>query len=82
MSVELVEVLREFQVRAFHVPAGARVWAWRQADGWVVLFNGNDIRVSDGTVGPIGAGASNAEAKPVYSAARLEQYQVAPAKSA
>jgi hypothetical protein len=59
------------------------VMAWRRPDAsWVVSFNGNDVPVPDGTVGPVGSSAATTEAKSVYSAARLEQYQVAPAKPA
>lgn len=83
MSLEVVEVLRDFHVHDYRVREGARVMAWRESHGgWVVYFNGNDIRVPEGTVGAIGTGPAKAEAKPLYSAARLEQYQVAPAKSA
>lgn len=83
MALEIVEVLEPFLVHDYRVRVGARVMAWRRQDGmWVVSFNGNDVPVPEGTVGAIGASTTKAEAKPVYSAARLEQYQVAPAKPA
>lgn len=54
--------------------------AWERLDGtWVVYFNGNEIPVPTGTVCALGTAPAKKEAPQVYSAARLEQYQVAPA---
>ena len=83
MSLQVVHVLQAFRVRDYEVQVGARVMAWRgPAGAWVVTFNGNDVPVPEGTVEAVGTAPAKKEAPQVYSAARLEQYQVAPAKPA
>lgn len=81
MKLRVVEVIQGFQAPEYFVSPGARVMAWQRATGeWVVYFNGNDVPVPDGTVRDLNSAPSESKAAPIYSAARLEQYQVAPAK--
>ncbi len=81
MNLQHVEVFEAFFVHDYLVRPGARIYARQKPDAsWAVYFNGNDVPVSETTVGPIGSAAAKKEASPIYSAARLEQYQVAPAK--
>lgn len=83
MNLQVVEVCEEFQVHGYRGSPGARVMAWQQRDGtWVVYFNGIHVLVADGRVAALGTGAPKKEAAQIYSAARLEQDQVAPAESA
>jgi hypothetical protein len=83
MKLQVVEVNEEFEVHGYRVRPGGRVMAYPRQDGsWIVYFNGNDVPVRDGTVGAVGSSGSKKEATQVYSAARLEQYQLAPAKPA
>lgn len=83
MHLQVVEVVEAFSVHDYTVQPGARVLAWHRSDGaWVVYFNGNDVPVTDGVVYALGTAPAKKEARQVYSAARLEQYQVAPAKPA
>jgi hypothetical protein len=80
MDLKVVEVAQEFQVHGYVVRPGARVMAWsRSEDAWVVYFNGNEVDVEPGTVFALGTAPVEAKAAEVYSAARLEQYQLAPA---
>lgn len=82
MKLQVVEVVEGFSVHGYGVQPGARVMAWKRADdGWVVHFNGNDVGVPAGSVRAPGSAPMKKEAPQVYSAARLEQYQLAPAKS-
>lgn len=81
MKLQVVEVVEAFAVHGYTVQPGARVMAWYRDDGvWTVYFNGNDVPVADGTVCALGNAPAKKEAPQVYSAARLEQYQLAPAK--
>lgn len=83
MHLQVVEVVESFSVHGYTVQPGARIMAWARADGtWVVYFNGTDVPVADGVVCALGTAPAKKEAPQVYSAARLEQYQVAPAKPA
>lgn len=80
MQLQVVEVVEAFSVQGYTVQAGARVMAWHRTDGaWVVYFNGNDVPLAEGTVCALGTAPAKKEAQ-LYSAARLEQYQLAPAK--
>jgi hypothetical protein len=81
MNLQLVEVFEAFYVHDYLVRPGARVYAWQKPDAsWVVYFNGNDVPIPATAAGPIGSAAGKKELPQVHSAARLEQYQVAPAK--
>lgn len=80
MNLRVVEVEHEFRVHDYLVKPGARVMAWcRSGDDWVVYFNGNEVLVPPGTVYPLGTAPAEKKPVEVYSAARLEQYQLAPA---
>jgi hypothetical protein len=80
MTLQIVEVIEGFHVHAYFVQPGARVWAWRRNDDvWVIYFNGADVPVPEGTVRPPGSAPERAVAASPYSAARLDQYTVAPA---
>lgn len=81
MKLQVVEVVEEFTVNGYTVCQGARVMAWRRYDGvWIVFFNGNDVPVEEGIVYALGTAPEKKEATQVYSAARLEQYQLAAAE--
>lgn len=83
MHLQVVEVVEPFSMHGYTVQPGARIMAWARADGtWVVYFNGNEVPVADGVVCALGMAPAKKGAPQVYSAARLEQYQVAPAKPA
>jgi hypothetical protein len=81
MRLQVVEVVHPFSVNTYTVQPGARVMAWRRADGaWIVSFNGNDVPVAGETVCALGTAPDQNKGAQAYSAARLEQYQLAPVK--
>lgn len=82
MHLRVVDVVESFSVHVFAVQPGARIMALARADAsWVVYFNGNDFP-------PMGSCARYArpprrkDVPQFYSAARPEQNQFAPAKTA
>ena len=81
MSMQIVQAYRPFTIQGHSIQPGDRLMAWRRDDKhWMVCFNGNEVTVDSGTVGPAGEAMPEAAAAPAYSSARLEQYQLAPAE--
>lgn len=79
-EVRMVEVMRAFRTGgegSFVVQPGRRVWAWKGASGWRVVFNGAEIAVPEGTVGDIDS-AEVKQAAEERKSAREEEYQEAP----
>jgi hypothetical protein len=80
---QIVQVHEAFVADGALVQPGARLTALQKKSGaWVVSFNGLDVEVPDGVVAPLGVTPAPRAAGPAYSDARMDQYQLAPAKPA
>jgi hypothetical protein len=80
---QIVQVHEAFVADGALVQPGARLNALQKKSGaWVVSFNGLDVEVPDGVVAPLGVTPAPRAAGPAYSDARMDQYQLAPAKPA
>jgi hypothetical protein len=80
---QIVQVHEAFVADGALVQPGARLSALQKKSGaWVVSFNGLDVEVPDGVVAPLGVTPAPRAAGPAYSDARMDQYQLAPAKPA
>jgi hypothetical protein len=77
---QIVQVHEAFVADGAIVPPGARLVALKKKSGaWAISFNGLDVEVPDGVVAPLGVTPAPRAGGPVYSDARMEQYQLAPA---
>ncbi len=81
MQHQIVQVHEAFVADGALVQPGARLSALQKKSGaWVVSFNGLDVEVPEGVVAPLGVTPAPRAAGPAYSDARMDQYQLAPAK--
>lgn len=71
----VVEVMQTIQVAGHSVRPGARLLAWKGADGWRVTFNGAEVQVPPGTVGKIDSPEVREATE--RRSAREEEYQSA-----
>ncbi len=76
MEVSVVEFIKPLQHGHRHILPGTRLLAWRDTSGWVVLFNGSQIPVPEGTVAGLGSSAVK-DAVERRATARDEEYQTA-----
>ena len=80
MEHQIVQVHEAFVADGALVQPGARLVALKKKSGaWAVSFNGLEVEVPDGVVAPLGVTPAPRAGGPVYSDARMEQYQLAPA---
>lgn len=77
--MEVVEVMTAFAASGHALVPGDRLLAARLAGRWRLCFNGAEIEVPEGVVGPVGS-PEVVEAAAARSA-REEEYQLAPPPS-